>query len=97
MKTLQKLDLTTLFLFTLIFLGLALVTSALIPISNQVWDDISIPLSIISIISGIVSILLSSTLYSKGKSGSKILALAFIIILLIFEYVGLKEFISAFY
>ncbi len=84
------------FLFCLISLGFAIITSLLIPITNEVWDDLSMSMMGISIISSIITILLSINLFFKGKIWGKIWAIIFILILIIFEYIGIREFITIF-
>ncbi len=96
MTFLKGLDSTSNFFFCLIFLGFAVMTSLLIPITNEVWDDVSIFMMCISIVASIITILLSINLFSKGKIWSKIWAIIFILTIILFEYVGIREFITIF-
>ncbi len=96
MKSLKELNLTNNYLFCLVFLAIAAITSLLIPITNEVWDDISGFIMIISILTGIVTLLLSANLFSKNKLWHKAMSVIFILITLLFEYFGIKEFIALF-
>ncbi len=92
----KGLNSTSNFLFCLVFLGFAVITSSLIPITNQLWDDVSFSLMGISLIASILSISLSINLFSKGNIWSKIWAIIFILTLILLEYIGIIEFITIF-
>ncbi len=92
----NKKEQTNNFLFCLIFLGFAILSSSLIPITNEVWDDISLILIVFSVISSIITLILSLKLFKTGKTYIKIISVIFILIIILFEYIGIMDFLTSF-
>ena len=92
----KNLSLTNNYLFSLAFLAIAVTTSLLIPITNEVWEDVSGFILTVSLLTGIVVLMLSINLFSKNKVLHKIISVIFILIIVFFEYLGIKEFVALF-
>ena len=96
MKIFKELNLVNNYLFCLTFLGISILSSLLIVITNEVFDDVSLFLLVISILASFIVLILSINLLFQQKIWHKILAIIFIIINLFFVYVGIVNFIELF-
>ncbi len=96
MALFKELNLTNNYLFCLTFLGLAVITNLLIPVTNEVLDDLSGFIFVTSLLTGLITIILSINIFLRNRPLNKIMSIIFILVTILFEYIGIKAFMEVF-